>query len=254
MNFEDFEEVVRGWVQESGALILKYFSETGLGVDRKKDGTPVTIADRNVELLLRKKINSNFPEHGILGEEFGSEKEDAEWIWMIDPIDGTKSFVSGVPLFGTVLCLCRDRNPAFGAIHLPALNEWLVGDGKKTLWNGRQSSCRLPKSISEATLLTSDELDVRIHQNYDNWLALSKMVNFSRTWGDCYGYFLIATGKADIMADPIVSPWDVFGAIPILEGAGAKVSAWNGENVLNGNSAVGSHPAIHNEVINYLNQ
>ena len=106
-----------------------------------------------------------------------------------------------------------------------------MGNGKKTLCNGRQVSCRLPKSISEATLLTSDEADVRIHQNYDNWLALSKRVNFSRTWGDCYGYFLVATGKADIMADPIVSPWDVFGAIPILEGAGVKVSAWNGENV-----------------------
>ena len=117
MNIEDFEAVVWGWIQESGALIMKHFSETSLGVDRKEDGTPVTIADRNVELLLRKKINTNFPEHGILGEEFGSEKEDAEWLWMIDPIDGTKSFVSGVPLFGTVLCLCRNRNPAFGAIH-----------------------------------------------------------------------------------------------------------------------------------------
>ena len=254
MNFEDFEEVVWGWVQESGALIMEYFSETGLGVDRKEDGTPVTIADRDVEILLRKKINSNFPEHGILGEEFGSEKEDAEWLWMIDPIDGTKSFISGVPLFGTVLCLCHNGIPAFGAIHMPALNEWLVGNGKKTLCNGRQVSCRLPKSISEATLLTSDEADVRMHQNYNNWLALSKRVNFCRTWGDCYGYFLVATGKADIMADPIVSPWDVFGAIPILDGAGAKVSTWNGENVRNGNSAVAAHPELHNEVLLYLNQ
>jgi len=254
MNIEDFEAVVWGWIQESGALIMKHFKETSLGVDCKDDGTPVTIADRNVELLLRKKINSNFPEHGILGEEFGSEKEDAEWLWMIDPIDGTKSFVSGVPLFGTVLCLCRNRNPAFGAIHLPALNEWLVGDGKKTLCNGRQSFCRLPKSISEATLLTSDEVDVRIHQNYDNWLALSERVNLSRTWGDCYGYYLVATGRADIMADPIVSPWDIYGIIPILEGAGARISAWDGSCILQNTSALVAHPSIHKKVLHLLNK
>ena len=178
MNFEDFEEVTWAWVQESGAMILKHFSDTSLGVERKEDGTPVTIADRNVELLFRKKINSNFPEHGILGEEFGSEKEGAEWMWVIDPIDGTKAFISGVPLFGTVLCLCHNRKPRFGAIHLPPLDQFLVGDGGKTHCNGRKVSCRLPKSISEATLLTSDEADVRIHQNYDNWLALSKFSIF----------------------------------------------------------------------------
>ena len=136
MNIEDFEAVVWGWIQESGALIMKHFSETSLGVDRKEDGTPVTIADRNVELLLRKKINSSFPEHGILGEEFGSEKEDAEWLWMIDPIDGTKSFMGGSPLFGTLIGLMKNNAPYLGVLNQPILKERWVGiANKETKYN-----------------------------------------------------------------------------------------------------------------------
>ena len=243
-----------GWVQESGAMILEQFMEPNLAVDTKEDDTPVTIADRNAELFLRKQINTNFSEHGILGEEFGPEKEESEWLWMIDPIDGTKSFISGVPLFGTIICLCNNRCPVFGAIHLPALNQWIVGDGRKTLCNGRQVSCRFPGSISEVTLLTSDENDVRNYQNYDNWVSLSKKVKFTRTWGDCYGYYLVATGRADIMADPIVSPWDIYGIVPIIEGSGAKISAWSSNCILSENSALASHPAIHPAIVDCLNE
>ncbi|MFP6886678.1 MAG: histidinol-phosphatase [Opitutales bacterium] len=253
MNLEQLEPLAREWTRQSGDMILRHFRDPELSVEHKEDASPVTIADREAEQLLRKLIREHFPEHGLMGEEFGPDREDAEWVWLIDPIDGTKSFVSGVPLFGTVLCLQREGRPIFGAIHLPALDEWIVGDGQTALRNGTPVQVREPVSLSDAVLLTSDERDIGIHQSEGGWKRLLGEVSYCRTWGDCYGYFLVATGQADIMVDPIVNPWDFHGVIPIIEGAGGRITNWLGENALGSDSAVVAHPVIHEEIIVRLN-
>ena len=253
MNLEELEPLTREWTRLSGELILRHYRDNELSVDLKEDHSPVTIADREAEQLLRKLIRERFPAHGMLGEEFGPDRENSDWVWLIDPIDGTKSFVSGVPLFGTVLCLQREGRPVFGAIHLPALNEWIVCDGQFALHNGLQVAVSEPVSLREAVLLTSDQRNAEIHQSEDSWKRLHREVSYCRTWGDCYGYFLVATGKADIMVDPIVNPWDFHGAIPIIEGAGGRITNWQGEDALGSNSVVAAPSTLHEEVITHLN-
>lgn len=254
MKLDAFENLVRDWTQESGDLILRHFRASDLATEFKADASPVTLADREAELLLRQKIGERFPEHGILGEEFAPEREDAEYVWLIDPIDGTKSFVAGVPLFGTILCLQQNERPLLGAIHLPALQgQLLVGDGTEARLNGKPVAIRPPGPPKTRILLTSDERDVSLYQKESGWKRLLEKVAYCRTWGDCYGYYLLATGKADVMADPIVNPWDFHAIIPILEGARAKVTDWTGGKAVGGSSVVAASPTIHNEIIDLLN-
>ena len=178
MNLEQLEPLAREWTRQSGNMILRHFRDPELSVEHKEDASPVTIVDREAEQLLRKLIRERFPEHGLMGEEFGPDQEDAEWVWLIDPIDGTKSYVSGVPLFGTILCLQQAGKPVFGAVHLPVLGEWLVGDGRIALRNGEPVKVREPARLSGAVLLTSDERDVGMHQSEAGWKRLLGEVSY----------------------------------------------------------------------------
>jgi histidinol phosphatase-like enzyme (inositol monophosphatase family) len=235
--------------EESGALIRKYFRAPGLAVDVKGDQTPVTDADRGAEELLRRRILARFPDHGILAEEFGNERADAEWVWVLDPIDGTKSFVSGVPLFGTLIGLLHRGQPVLGAIHQPILRELCVGDGTTTTLNGAPVRVRATAKISDAVLLTSDTAVVPRYQDGAAFDRLAGMVRWVRTWGDCYGYLLVATGQADIMVDPVMAPWDLLPLIPVVRGAGGVITDWHGNDAVSASSSVAANPALHAEVI-----
>lgn len=213
---------------ESGEFIRPYFGRTDLAVEAKGDASPVTAADQGAELLLRRRIEARFPEHGIVGEEFGNLRENAEFVWVLDPIDGTKSFITAVPLWGTLIALLHRGQPVLGCIHQPILGQLMLGDGRVTTLNGREVRCRPTARVENATVLTSDHLNLGRYQDgpaCDRLLARARLV---RTWGDCYGYLLLAAGHADLCLDPIMNPWDIAALVPIVRGAGGVISDWHG--------------------------
>jgi len=202
---------------------------------------------------MRDLIQREFPSHGIIGEEFGNENEDAEYVWVLDPIDGTKSFISGALSFGTLIALLKNGKPILGVINHPILNEFLIGDNEKAFLNDNQVKIRNCNLISDATLLTTDHLNINKYQNINGFEKLLTKVKLYRNWGDCYGYYLLATGFADIMIDPIMSVWDSIALIPIINGAGGKITDYQGNDPIKGSSIVASNSAIHSEVIRLLN-
>jgi myo-inositol-1(or 4)-monophosphatase len=236
----------------SGRIIENYY-RVPINVDIKEDNSPVTIADKKAEEFLRESIMKEFPAHSILGEEFGESNPGAEYKWVLDPIDGTKSFISGTPLFGTLIALLQNDQPVLGAINLPVLNDLLIGDNKSTALNDKTVRMRECDDISQAVLLTTDFKTYETYQSrkaLDNLISKVKMV---RGWGDCYGYYLLATGYADIMIDPIMSVWDTMALIPVISGAGGLISDYNGNDPAKGISIVAASPGIHTKVIEVLN-
>jgi myo-inositol-1(or 4)-monophosphatase len=244
---------VRELMDESGALIRRYFRSPALVVDVKDDATPVTDADRGAEELLRKRILARFPDHGIMAEELGHERLDAEWVWVLDPIDGTKSFVSGVPLFGTLIGLLHRGEPVLGAIHQPIQGELLIGDNATATLNGRRVRVRPTARLADAVVLASDTTTAARFQDAAGWERLVASARWVRTWGDCYGYLLVATGQADVMTDPIMSPWDLLPVIPVIRGAGGVITDWQGNDAVRGSSSVAAGPLLHRDVIACLN-
>jgi len=238
----------------SGDLIRPYFGAADLQVDLKADETIVTKADRDAEALMREAILKRFPDHGILGEEYGAERPDAEFVWVLDPIDGTISFASASPLFGTLIALEHNGRPVLGCIHQPVLRQLLIGDNETATLNGAPVHvCHTP-SLSQATLLITDVVDVPKHQNGPAFDALLKDVKIVRTWGDCYGYLLLSTGHADIMGDPIMNPWDIAALIPIVQGAGGVITDWQGRDANGADSILAAtNPTLHAEVVRRLN-
>jgi myo-inositol-1(or 4)-monophosphatase len=248
-----FRDAVQELARRSGEVILPYFAATGLHVEIKADETPVTAADRRAEELMRKLIRERFPDHGIVGEELGSERPEAEYVWLLDPIDGTKAFASACPLFGTLIALTHFGRPLLGAIHNPVLGQLLVGDGKTTQLNGRPSRVRPSRPLSDATFLCTYP-DVAPYQDQQAFQDLTRRARMFRTWGDCYGYLLLATGWADVMCDPIMNPWDIAALVPIVRGAGGVISDWQGNEAVSGASTVAASSAeLHAQVIAALN-
>jgi histidinol phosphatase-like enzyme (inositol monophosphatase family) len=243
--------------QSSGDLIRPYFGADAatLVVELKADETIVTRADREAEALMRRLIAKRFPDHGIIGEEHGEERADAEFVWSLDPIDGTISFASASPLFGTQIALLHNGEPVLGAINQPVLRQLCIGDGELTTLNGRSVRVRDARPLSEATLLTTDILRVTEHHDEAAFETLMRGVKLVRTWGDCYGYLLLATGHADIMGDPGAHHlWDVAPLVPIVRGAGGVITDWQGNDVLGLKSVLTTtSSAIHHEVVRTLN-
>ena len=253
MNFEAYRAFLIELAEKSGDFIRPYFAAPDLAVEIKSDRTPVTAADRGAEELMRGMIRARFPSHGILGEEFGPENTEAEFVWVLDPIDGTRAFAAATPLFGTLIALLHRGQPVLGVIHQPVLRQLVVGDGRQTTLNGRPVRVRATAHLEEATLLCSDVLTPARHQNGDAFAALGQRVKQLRTWGDCYGYLLLATGWADIMCDPIMNPWDVAALIPVVRGAGGIITDWQGRDPVNAASIVAATPGLHAQVIAALN-
>jgi myo-inositol-1(or 4)-monophosphatase len=222
-------------------------------VESKADSSPVTLADKKAEEVMREFISKNYPKHGIIGEEFGNENQNAEYVWVLDPIDGTKSFICGAYSFGTLIALLKNGSPVLGIYNHPILNDFLIGDNIKTEINGRLTKLRDCKKLEDAVLLTTDHLNIEKYKDMIKFNNLIRKVQLYRNWGDCYGYFLLATGYADIMIDAIMSPWDSLPLIPIIKGAGGIITDYYGNDPVKGNSIIAASPSIHPDVISILN-
>lgn len=254
MPFEEFKPFIVELAELSGDFVRPLFTQPGLAVETKSDQSPVTAADRGAEELMRARIAKTFPAHGIIGEEFGADRGDAEFVWVLDPIDGTKSFITSVPLWGTLIALLHRGQPVLGCINQPVLRQLMLGDGTTTTLNGRPVRCRTTTHLEESTLLYSDPLTAARYQNGAAFDALARRAKLVRTWGDCYGYFLVASGQADVMADPIMNPWDIAALVPVIRGAGGVITDWRGGSAYPADSTVAAAtPALHAAAIAALN-
>ncbi|MHC4820002.1 MAG: histidinol-phosphatase [Planctomycetota bacterium] len=238
----------------AGAATLEHFGAAGLEVETKDDGSPVTRADREAERILRRCIETAYPDDGILGEEFGGDRSDAARRWILDPIDGTKSFARGVPLYGTLVALEEEGRAVLGVVYLPALGEmvyaargegawWRTGIGgpKEEVRPARVSTVdRVDEALFCTTSLRTFERTGRSGL-YDR---LSAAARVSRGWGDCFGHALVATGRAEIMVDPIVSVWDVAPLQPIVEEAGGVFMDLSGRSTHRGGSGISTNRGL----------
>jgi len=211
----------------AGAAIRPYFRQP-LAVDDKPDNSPVTAADRAAEQIMRRLIAGQFPDHGIIGEEFGREREDAEFVWVLDPIDGTKSFISGVPLFGTLIALAQQGRPVLGIIDQPILRErWIGAAGRATTFNGAAVRGRACPSLAGATVFATspDMFPGDDAAAFARVAAAAKLVRFG---ADCYAYGLLAHGFIDVVIEASLKTYDFSAMLPIVEGAGGVASDWQG--------------------------
>ncbi len=247
MNTEPLVAFMEELAHASAQEILPRFGQRDLGLELKADDSPVTVADREAERVMRAMIEARFPSHGIVGEEFGTVRPDADFVWVLDPIDGTKSFISAVPLFGTLIGLLHKGQPLLGCIHQPVLRQLMIGDGHVTTLNGSTVRARRCDALAQATMVVTDPLHPAQYRDAARYDSLCRKVRIVRTWGDCYGYLLVAAGWADLMVDPIMNPWDLLPVIPIIRGAGATITQWDGNpaEATGANSAVAACPGLH---------
>jgi myo-inositol-1(or 4)-monophosphatase len=235
----DFSAFIDRLASASGDTILPFF-RTALSIENKNAGReldPVTEADRAAEAVMRRLIKANFPQHGIVGEEFGEENPGAEYVWVLDPIDGTKSFVSGLPIWGTLIALVHGGVPAFGAMHQPYLRERFSGDGGAAYFttpSGRRTlAVRGCASLAEATLFTTSPL-LMGEADRACFARVEREVRLSRYGGDCYAYCMLAAGHIDLVIETELKPYDIAALVPIVTGAGGIITTWEGAPAQNG--------------------
>ena len=237
-------EAVTDVARIAGAVALRYF-KSSLAVDTKGDGSPVTIADRSAEEAAREWIAARFPGDAVLGEEFGFSGDTRKRRWFIDPIDGTKTFVRGVPLWGTMIAVAQDDLVIAGAIYCPAVDEMVAAAVGCGCWyNGARCAVSQVSTLEEATILVTDARFPYNPHRAERWKALGAQVAVARTWGDCYGYVQVATGRAELMVDDRLSPWDAASLIPIIREAGGVYTDWRGGHEVDGGDGVASNAVL----------
>jgi histidinol phosphatase-like enzyme (inositol monophosphatase family) len=245
MGLIDFSSFVDELATISGQAILPFFRSSIAAEDKSRGGVfdPVTEADRAGEAAMRQLIKRSFPTHGIIGEEFGAEQEDADYVWVLDPIDGTRAFIAGLPTWGTLIGLSRARQPVFGMMHQPFTGERFFGDGGSATFRGpggeRRLRTRRCASLGDAIISTTspklfsgDEL-----RAYDRVESVARLVRYGC---DCYAYCMLAAGHIDLVVESGLKPYDIVALIPIIEGAGGVVTAWDGGSAADGGSIVAS--------------
>ncbi|MBC8364242.1 MAG: hypothetical protein H8E59_04495 [Actinobacteria bacterium] len=236
--------------REAGELTLNYFRRADLDVEGKADGSPVTIADRSAERLLRERIAAEFPDDAVVGEEEPDTTGPSGRTWILDPIDGTESFIRGVPLYGNLVSLEDEHGPAVGVVNIPGLDE--------CVWAGRGLGC----FVDGEPTLVSTHADIPgaciVTSGVDYWPSAEALQSFVapgtviRTWGDAYGYVLVATGRVDAMVDPIVNRWDVAPFLTIIPEAGGVFSDFAGTVTAEGGTALATNHALHAEILGIL--
>jgi histidinol-phosphatase len=232
----------------TGDIALRHYGSR-LVVETKTDGSPVTVADRAAEQAARDWVRRFFPEDGVLGEELGEERPDARRRWVIDPIDGTKAFVRGTPLWGSLVALCEGETVLAGAAYFPAVGELIAAaPGAGCWWNGSRCTVSSVASPDGATVLTTDTRFRERPARRAGWDRLAAAASVARTWGDCFGYLLVATGRAELMCDAILSPWDAAVFHPIVREAGGVFTDWDGRDTAFGGSAVATNGALAGEL------
>ncbi len=252
----------------AGNRTLRHFQDRALTVDRKGDDSPVTIADREAEKLTRELLKERFPDDTIAGEEFAEQVGSSDYRWTVDPIDGTKSFICGVPLYSTLLAVEYAGEPLGGMILIPALGQAAVAAiGHGCFYSNNLSGPDLTKpdhahwtpaqvsncdQLSDAVFVTSEVKTFGKRGDAAAYTSLDQACFLSRTWGDGYGYLMVATGRADLMVDPICNAWDVAAILPILVEAGGRFTDWKGTESVRGGDGVGSNGKLHDRIIELL--
>ncbi|MFA5552495.1 MAG: histidinol-phosphatase [Trueperaceae bacterium] len=233
---------------QAGRVTTRYF-QTGTEVFSKEDASPVTAADRESEQLMRERIMRYYPQDGVLGEEFGELNAGSKRRWILDPIDGTKSFVHGVPLYGVLLALEEDGEAVLGVLHFPALAETVwAARGAGCWFDGKRARVSNTATVEEALVCATDVEFIEEQGRRAAWDRLRQRARLARTWGDCYGYALVATGRAEIMLDPTLAPWDSAALKPVLEEAGGVFTDWNGVPTHLGAGGIATNAALAGEV------
>jgi myo-inositol-1(or 4)-monophosphatase len=257
MTAVDFSAFIEQLATASGDTILPFF-RTSLVVDNKKRDAfdPVTAADRGAENAMRTLIRKSFPSHGILGEEYGEERPDAEYVWVLDPIDGTKSFINGMPTWGTLIGLMRFGEPVFGLMHQPFMRERFSGDGGAALYRGptgkRDLQVRECSRLADAHVVTTSP---RLMNAADRaaFGRVEEAAKLSRYGGDCYAYCMLAAGQIDLVIETELKPYDIVPLIPIINGAGGVVTTWdNGPPQAGGRVVAAGDKRMHKAALDIL--
>ena len=237
----------------AGKLTLGYF-QTGVRPDFKTDDSPVTAADRKAEELIRIRIEEQYPHHAVVGEEYGmNENKGASHCWFIDPIDGTKSFLRGVPLYAVLIGLEIEDSIKVGVAYFPALDEMIAAaSGEGCWWNGRRAHVSDVSNLQQAVVAFSDVANFAQHGRSKAWERIKQATYFRAGWGDAYGYLLVATGRAELMLDPIMNVWDCAPFPPILKEAGGYFGDWQGNSTIYGNEAMATTQVLLPEVLDLV--
>jgi histidinol-phosphatase len=248
-------------VRLAAADTLRWFGDPGLAVEEKADASPVTAADRAAEAILRRELLRRFPHDAFLGEETGSTAGSSGYEWVVDPIDGTKSFIRGVPLYATLVGCRREGAGVVGVIAIPALDEivWAATGGGA--WHARGGGTAQAARVSERTRLadglvcSSDFVSFTRNAGGGGDAARARIeqaCRIARTWGDGYGYLLVATGRADAMIDPLLNPWDAAAVETVVTQAGGRFSDWHGRPRIDSGDGVATNGVMHDEVLALL--
>ena len=258
MSLHDIENFFEELAERSGEVILPFFRSNLSVIDKEKGATfdPVTEADRAAETMIRSMIREAFPDHGILGEEFGNENIDADYVWVIDPIDGTRSFVCGIPLWGTLIGLLKHGRPVYGIMHQPYTGELFRGDGRKaTFIHGTRSrtlAVRPCEGIADAYMMTTTPA-IFEGKAVERYASVERAVKLARYGADCYAYMMLASGQIDLVVEAGLKPYDIMPLIPIIEGAGGIVTTWDGAPVETGGAVIAAGDArVHAAALRML--
>ena len=251
----DFVSFVDELATRSGAAILPFFRTAIASVDKSRGGRfdPVTEADRAAEAVMRRMISGTFPEHGMVGEEFGDERAEAEFVWVLDPIDGTRAFISGLPTWGTLIGLMRNGSPCYGMMHQPFTKERFSGDGAAARWVGpsgeRVLRTRRCADLAEATISTTSP---RLFEGaeLEGFERVEREAKLTRFGYDCYAYCMVAAGQMDAVIESGLKPYDIVALVPIIEGAGGVVTTWDGGSPAGGGAIVASgDKRLHEKIL-----
>lgn len=253
-TLDEYVEFAQDLAAQARPIARQYFRQP-LDVERKKDLSPVTIADRAIEAKLRESIATAYPDHGIFGEEHGHANPGHAITWVIDPIDGTKSFITGMPTFGTLVALLDEGHPTIGVVDMPVLDErWLGVSGRTTLLNGRPCRTSECRKLDEAALYATspDIFDSNEAHRFEYISARAKMRRFG---GDCYSYALLASGHIDAVVEMQLQPYDYLSLVPVIEGAGGVITDWRGETLSihsDGRVVAAASAQLHQEILELM--
>ncbi len=246
--------------QEAGRITLEYFRRDDLNIELKPDDTPVTVADRSAEQHLRKRIAAAFPSDAILGEEMPEQAGTSGFRWILDPIDGTKSFIHGVPLYSTLVGLECEGESVLGVIRVPALDECVYAACGLGAWYvhadrpPRRAQVSSKRTLSQSLFVTSEVVNFDRTGRRGAYDRIQAAARLTRTWGDGYGYLMVATGRADVMIDPLMALWDAAALLPVIEEAGGVFTDWRGNRTIHGGEGVATNGLVTREVLGLLRQ
>ncbi len=252
-NLSPYFDFITETAYQAGRLTLGYY-QTGIQAEFKSDETPVTVADRKAEEFIRSRIESRYPTHAIVGEEYGLKESQGEtYRWFVDPIDGTKSFLRGVPLYAVLIGLEIEGVVRVGAAYFPALDEMLAAaSGSGAWWNGKQARVSNTQHLSQSLVTCTSSYGFKKYGRLKEWNRIQDACYFQAGWGDAYGYLLVATGRADLMLDPAMNVWDCGPFPPILEEAGGYFGDWNGKSTIYGNEAMATNQDLLPQVLSII--